>query len=208
MVNFCAVCGCCTRTDIVREIREHLEDTLRICDVSAMGLYDYDYDNSAHSPSWLFSDRLHQVLRLLVYLLSLDYLSLQQLWYYFPNYVYPNPPCQLPLWEETGALGENPRLSAERWPTLFIWVRSENQLRGARRLFWRLRHRHHTKVMQVQGISGFGHLTRSFNAFSSSYYRVRSLQDQKNSKIFSAYCQRLFKDLWEQSTVEKLRCTV
>jgi hypothetical protein len=35
MVNFCALCGCCTRTDIVRE---HLEDTLRICDVSAMGL--------------------------------------------------------------------------------------------------------------------------------------------------------------------------
>jgi hypothetical protein len=35
MVNFCAVCGCCTRIDIVRE---HLEDTLRICDVSAMGL--------------------------------------------------------------------------------------------------------------------------------------------------------------------------
>jgi hypothetical protein len=33
MVNFC---GCCTRTDIVRE---HQEDTLRICDVSAMGLY-------------------------------------------------------------------------------------------------------------------------------------------------------------------------
>ena len=27
--------GCCTRTDIVRE---HLEDTLRICDVSAKGL--------------------------------------------------------------------------------------------------------------------------------------------------------------------------
>ena len=38
MVNFFAVCGCCTRTDIVRE---HLEDTLRICDVSAMGLYDF-----------------------------------------------------------------------------------------------------------------------------------------------------------------------
>ena len=36
MVNFWAVCGCCTRTDIVRE---HLEDTLRICDVSANGLY-------------------------------------------------------------------------------------------------------------------------------------------------------------------------
>jgi hypothetical protein len=36
MISFCAVCGCCTRTDIVRE---HLEDTLRICDVSAKGLY-------------------------------------------------------------------------------------------------------------------------------------------------------------------------
>ena len=40
MVNFFAVCGCCTRTDIVRE---HLEDTLRICDVSAMGLYFHKY---------------------------------------------------------------------------------------------------------------------------------------------------------------------
>jgi hypothetical protein len=36
MVNFLrCICGCCTRTDIVRE---HLEDTLRVCDVSAMGL--------------------------------------------------------------------------------------------------------------------------------------------------------------------------
>jgi hypothetical protein len=35
MVHFCAVCGCCTRTDIVME---HLEGTLRICDVSGMGL--------------------------------------------------------------------------------------------------------------------------------------------------------------------------
>ena len=35
MVNFCAVCGCCTQTDFVRK---HLEDTLRICDVNAMGL--------------------------------------------------------------------------------------------------------------------------------------------------------------------------
>jgi hypothetical protein len=40
MVNFCVVCGCCTRTDIVRE---HLEDTLRICDVSAMGLLIDNY---------------------------------------------------------------------------------------------------------------------------------------------------------------------
>jgi hypothetical protein len=42
------------------------------------------------------------------------YLSLQQLRYYFPNCVYPNPSCQLSMWEETGAPGENPRLSAER----------------------------------------------------------------------------------------------
>jgi hypothetical protein len=48
-------------------------------------------------------------------LLSLDYLFLPQLWYYFPNYVYPNPPWQLSLWEETGAPGENPRLLAECW---------------------------------------------------------------------------------------------
>jgi hypothetical protein len=60
------------------------------------------------------------------YLLSPDYLSLQQLRYYFPNCFYPNPPWQLFLWEETGAHGENPRLSAERWLTLFKWVHSEN----------------------------------------------------------------------------------
>ena len=43
MVNSCAVCGCCTRTDIVRE---HLEDTLRICDVSAKGLYGSGFNKS------------------------------------------------------------------------------------------------------------------------------------------------------------------
>jgi hypothetical protein len=42
MVNFCAVCGCCTGTDIVRE---HLEDTLRMCDVSAMGLFSFAFDS-------------------------------------------------------------------------------------------------------------------------------------------------------------------
>jgi hypothetical protein len=47
-------------------------------------------------------------------LMYLDYLSLQKLCYCFLNCVYPNPPCQLSLWEETGAPGENPRLSAER----------------------------------------------------------------------------------------------
>ena len=50
----------------------------------------------------------------LCYLLSPDYLSYKQLRYYFLSCVYPNPPCQLSLWEETGAPGENPRLSAER----------------------------------------------------------------------------------------------
>ena len=46
---------------------------------------------------------------------SLNYLSLQQLWYYFPNCVYPNPPYQVALWEETGALWENPQHS-------FTWI--------------------------------------------------------------------------------------
>jgi hypothetical protein len=34
----------------------------------------------------------------------------------------PNQPCQHSLWEETGVPGENPRLSAERWPALFTWI--------------------------------------------------------------------------------------
>jgi hypothetical protein len=52
MVNSCAVCGCCTRTDIVRE---HLEDSLRICDVSAKGLlyenFFKSFFNAGVSPS-------------------------------------------------------------------------------------------------------------------------------------------------------------
>ena len=56
MVNFCAVCGCCTRTDIVRE---HLEDTLRICDVSAMGLYSSEGRKKLlyHFPQLNLTDR-------------------------------------------------------------------------------------------------------------------------------------------------------
>jgi hypothetical protein len=57
----------------------------------------------------------------LCYLLSPDYLSLQQSRYYFLNYVYPNSPCKLALCEETGAPGENPRFSAERWQTLLTF---------------------------------------------------------------------------------------
>jgi hypothetical protein len=59
MVNFCAVCGCSTQTDIVRE---HLEDTLRICDVSAMGLLLV----SAY-PWWLMS-RIIQTLVIVIHL--------------------------------------------------------------------------------------------------------------------------------------------
>jgi hypothetical protein len=72
------------------------------------------------TPHSTFKFALHQVLRLPNYLLNLSLTeSLQQLWHYFLNYVYPNPPCQLSLWEETGVPGENPRLSAECWQTLF-----------------------------------------------------------------------------------------
>ena len=64
-----------------------------------------------------------------------------------PNYAYPNPPCQLSLWEEIGAPGENPRLSAKRWQTLFTWVHAWVQSgtwtcnpRGEGRFLWRLCH--------------------------------------------------------------------
>jgi hypothetical protein len=50
MVHFCAVCSCCTRTDIVRE---HLEDTLRICDVSAKGLYS-KANIGQYTDNWYF----------------------------------------------------------------------------------------------------------------------------------------------------------
>ena len=48
MVNFCAVCGCCTQTD---NVREHLEDTLRIGDVSAKGLYRPSGTNQTCDPA-------------------------------------------------------------------------------------------------------------------------------------------------------------
>jgi hypothetical protein len=54
-------------------------------------------------------------------LLSIDYLSLRQFRYYFPNCVHPNPGGN------RGAPGENPRLSAERRQIPFTWVRSENR---------------------------------------------------------------------------------
>jgi hypothetical protein len=62
------------------------------------------------SPSGLLSDQSHQVLCLLILPTKLIYFYN----HFFPNYVYPNPPCQVSLWEETGAPRENPRLSAVR----------------------------------------------------------------------------------------------
>ena len=42
--------------------------------------------------------------------------------------VYPDPSCQLSLWEEiTGAPGENPRVSTRRWLIHFTWVLSKNR---------------------------------------------------------------------------------
>ena len=51
---------------------------------------------------WKWSNaHIDQVLyAYLITYLAQTTLSLQQLWYYFLNYVYPNPPCQLSLWEE------------------------------------------------------------------------------------------------------------
>jgi hypothetical protein len=128
----------------------------------------------------MFKCTLHQVLRLPNYILSLDYLSLQQLWYYFLNCVYPNPPCQLSLWEETGAPGENPRLSAElRWQTLFTRARSENRthvLTGETRLLWRLSNRSPYYKPAVRWICEFKSrsgqlllLTRKINLASHIY---------------------------------------
>ena len=44
----------------------------------------------------------------------------------------PNQPCQLSLWEETGVLGENPRLSAERWHEGWVRVHIKMNLIGDR----------------------------------------------------------------------------
>ena len=51
----------------------------------------------------------HQVLRLPNYIHTYLYNNCD----FFLNSVYANPPCQLSLWEETGAPEENPRLEAE-----------------------------------------------------------------------------------------------
>jgi hypothetical protein len=52
------------------------------------------------TPHWDFSVTDYiKYYAYLCYLLSLDYSYLQQLWYYliyFPNYVYPNPPVNIP----------------------------------------------------------------------------------------------------------------
>jgi hypothetical protein len=45
------------------------------------------------------------------------------------------------------------------------------------------------------------HISSDYTGFVVS----KTKKNQRLSKIFSAYFQRLFKDLWEQSAVEKLR---
>jgi hypothetical protein len=45
------------------------------------------------------------------------------------------------------------------------------------------------------------HISSDYTGFVIS----KTKKNQRLSKIFSAYFQRLFKDLWEQSAVEKLR---
>ena len=87
------------------------------------------------TPRWGFS--VTDYIKYYAYSCYWLYIPLQQSRYYFPKYtVYPNPPCQLVMWEETGAPGVNSRLSAERWQTFFARVHSENRthdLRGKRR---------------------------------------------------------------------------
>jgi hypothetical protein len=59
------------------------------------------------------------IIRLANYILSLDYFIFTTIVILLSELqVYPNPPCQLSLWEETGAPGENVRLSTER--SLFL----------------------------------------------------------------------------------------
>jgi hypothetical protein len=59
--------------------------------------------------------------------------SINCMWYYSPNCVYPNPAWQLALWEETfdRVLTDSFHPSENR----------THDLRGERRLIWRLRHR-------------------------------------------------------------------
>jgi hypothetical protein len=91
---------------------------------------DYDYNYSAHSLSGLFSRPITSSITLtcITYLRLFIFTTIVILL----NCVYPNPPCQLSLWEETGAPGENPRLSAECWRTLFTrvhtWVPHESHM--------------------------------------------------------------------------------
>jgi hypothetical protein len=85
-------------------------------------LQNYDYSISiAQIHMWIRSNAFYiKYYAYLITYLAWTILSLQQLWYYFLNCVYLNPPCQLSLWEETGVPGENPRLSTERKNRRFL----------------------------------------------------------------------------------------
>jgi hypothetical protein len=66
------------------------------------------------------------IARLLFTYLALTILILQQLWYYTFLTVFIGHPVNFPCGRKLDHPRENPRLSAERWLTLFTWVRSEN----------------------------------------------------------------------------------
>jgi hypothetical protein len=86
---------------------------------------------------------LHQVLHAYANFIYLDYtiLSLQQLWYYFLNYVYPNPP-RLSTSRSCVSKSE-PRRKRTTFGRAFTdsFHLFSSHTQRWRRLFWRLRHR-------------------------------------------------------------------
>jgi hypothetical protein len=148
---------------------------------------------SAHSPLGVSVTDYIKYYAYWSYLLNPDYVSLQQLWYYFLNCVYPNPPCQLSLWEETGAPGENPRLSVERWLTLFTWVRSVNRthdLRGDRGLLWLLRDRSPQRWSELRP----SHFSNSFLYHSYNILPIQITRYRSSPLIPKSFSYKSYRD--------------
>jgi hypothetical protein len=82
----------------------------------------------------MFKCALHQVFVSLITYLAWNILSSQQLWYYFLNCVYPNPPCQLSC-ERKPEKTHDFRQSVG-W-LVFTVCRQRDGI-GERRLLWRL----------------------------------------------------------------------
>ena len=68
------------------------------------------------TPHWGFSvtNYRHQVPHVSILCILYLHLSILKKIVLLSESVYPNPPSQPSLWEETGVPGENPRFSAER----------------------------------------------------------------------------------------------